>query len=86
MPHIEIQHFPIELGPQARTSLAKGLTALICQHFGVTPMAVSIALVPVAPSEWQHDVHLPHILGRGPQLLQAPLLYQNQMQDVPVAP
>ncbi|SDH16830.1 tautomerase family protein [Nonomuraea jiangxiensis] len=72
MPHITIQHFPLDLGPEQRRRLADTLTALVVEQFGTYEGAVSIALEPVEPGDWTATVYEPRIAGRPDELIKTP--------------
>lgn len=69
MPHVNVKHFPADLGDER---LAIGLTAVVTECFPTYDDAVSIALEPVPPSDWQGGVYEPEILGRADLLIKAP--------------
>ncbi|MGR6918468.1 tautomerase family protein [[Actinomadura] parvosata] len=72
MPHVTIQHFPLDLAPERKRRLADALTALVVAEFGTYEGAVSIALEPVDPGDWAAAVYQPRIAGRPEQLIKAP--------------
>ncbi|WP_433435044.1 tautomerase family protein [Nonomuraea sp. CA-141351] len=72
MPHVTIQHFPKDLTPKEKQVLADRLTAVIVEQLGTYEGAVSIALEPVDPADWDATVHQPQISGRGHLLIKAP--------------
>jgi len=72
MPHVSIKYFPVPLGEQRRADLAAALTTAVRDAFGVDEGVISIALQPVAEQDWNEQVYVPEIKGRGDQLLKAP--------------
>ncbi|MCF6475140.1 tautomerase pptA [Nonomuraea sp. MG754425] len=72
MPHVTIQHFPLDLAPEQRRRLADALTALLVEQLGTYPGAVSIALEPVQPADWAGTVYEPRIAGRSELLIKTP--------------
>ncbi|MFC4120065.1 tautomerase family protein [Nonomuraea zeae] len=72
MPHVTIQHFPLDLTPGQKQRLADSLTAIVVEQFGTYAGAVSIALEPVEPVDWAESVYGPHIAGRSDRLIKAP--------------
>ncbi|GAA2214521.1 hypothetical protein GCM10009850_099860 [Nonomuraea monospora] len=72
MPHITIQHFPVDLAPDQRQRLADTLTAIVVDSFGTYEGAVSIALEPVEPGDWAGTVYEPRIAARPDLLIKAP--------------
>lgn len=72
MPHITIKHFPVDIGEQQEAELVAALTAAATNAFGCRAGAVSIALEPVAESEWNERVYAPEITGRRDLLIKTP--------------
>lgn len=77
MPHVSIRHFPKEFTDEQRERLAKAITAVISENFGVDRGAVSIALEPVPESDWKAAVATPEIKVREHLLIQAPSYLDN---------
>ncbi|MEO3868327.1 tautomerase family protein [Nonomuraea sp. B12E4] len=72
MPHVTIQHFPVDLTPEQRQRLTDALTTLVVESFGTYEGAVSIALEPVEAADWTTSVYEPLIAGRANRLIKAP--------------
>ena len=72
MPHVNIKHFPAELGIEARAKLIAVLTDAIAGAFKCPPGVVSIALEPVAPEAWRDRVYAPEIQERAALLCKRP--------------
>ncbi|MDH6695656.1 tautomerase family protein [Streptomyces griseoviridis] len=72
MPHITVQHFPKELDAGRRAALVAAVTEAVTAAFEVEEGAVSIALEPVAPDDWQDQVYAPRIVGRADLLVKSP--------------
>ncbi|MGW2325135.1 tautomerase family protein [Streptomyces sp. NPDC001700] len=72
MPHLNIKHFPLDVGEEQRRQLTEDLTALVMRHFEVPEGAVSIALEQVDQSSWNDAVIVPEIIGRQHLLIKAP--------------
>lgn len=72
MPHVNIKHLPKDLTPEQRQDLAEAITEAITRHFDVPDGAVSIAVEPVAASEWTAAVYEPEIATRDHLLIKRP--------------
>jgi len=72
MPHVNIKHFPAPLDPQQQGELVKAISAAVQQAFGCSSEAISIAMEPIPPSEWQAEVYEPEIEGRAHLLAKTP--------------
>ncbi|WP_329176900.1 MULTISPECIES: tautomerase family protein [unclassified Streptomyces] len=72
MPHVTIQHFPKPLTAEQQARLVEQLTAAVQEAFGVGESAVSIALTPVAPEDWDAQVYQPEIAAHREQLAKQP--------------
>ncbi|NBE93214.1 hypothetical protein FE391_36515 [Nonomuraea sp. KC401] len=72
MPHVTIQHFPLDLAPEQKRRLADALTAVVVEQLGTYEGAVSIALEPVDPDDWAATVYEPRIAARPDLLIKAP--------------
>ncbi|MBB5019328.1 amino acid adenylation domain-containing protein [Chitinivorax tropicus] len=72
MPHINIKHFPVELGNSQRAQLVDALTKAVQTAFGCEAGVISIALEPVTPENWSEQVYDPEIKGRQSLLCKHP--------------
>ncbi|AWK10724.1 hypothetical protein SSP531S_51780 [Streptomyces spongiicola] len=64
MPHVNIKHFPTPVGEEQSARLVAAITAALTENLGCTEDAVSIALEPVDPSEWNERVYRPEVVER----------------------
>lgn len=72
MPHVTIQHFPKSLTGEQLSRLVERVTAAVQGAFEVEGTAVSIALEPVAPEDWDARVYQPGIAANREKLAKAP--------------
>ncbi|WP_327289897.1 tautomerase family protein [Streptomyces sp. NBC_01198] len=72
MPHVTIQHFPKPLTAGQQARLVERLTAAVQEAFEVDESAVSIALTPVPPEDWDSEVYQPAIAAHRGELAKAP--------------
>ncbi|MER7488858.1 tautomerase family protein [Streptomyces sp. NPDC126497] len=72
MPHVTIRHFPKSLTAERRSHLVELVTAAVREAFEVEEEVISIALVPVAPEDWDTEVHQPEIVAHRERLVKAP--------------
>ncbi|MBL3670125.1 tautomerase family protein [Streptomyces sp. M2CJ-2] len=72
MPHVSIKHFSRTFTDSEKADLVTALTRTVTRVFGVEPGAVSIAVEPVAPSDWTADVHTPEIEAKAHLLWKQP--------------
>ncbi|MFG2607172.1 tautomerase family protein [Streptomyces sp. NPDC048514] len=72
MPHVTIQHFPKSLTAGQLSRLVEQVTAAVQEAFEVEEPAVSIALAPVAPEDWDTQVYQPGIAAHREELAKAP--------------
>jgi 4-oxalocrotonate tautomerase len=80
MPHVNIKHFPRDLTGEQKRRLAETITAVVSESFVVPRGAVSIALEPVAETDWNETVVVPEITGREHTLIKAPN-YRSDSQE-----
>ncbi|MEU3609675.1 tautomerase family protein [Streptomyces sp. NPDC035033] len=64
MPHVNIKYFPTPVGEEQSARLVAAITAALTENLGCGEDAVSIALEPVDPSEWNERVYLPEVVER----------------------
>lgn len=79
MPHVTVTHFPHDFTDQEKQQLADDITDVITRHYAIYPGAVSIALHPVAETDWNTAV-LPEIKESDHLLIQAPR-YRTTQED-----
>lgn len=72
MPHVTIKHFPQDFTEQQQRQLAAAITEVITHHFGVIEGAVSVAVEPVEPADWNDAVYGPEIAARQHLLIKRP--------------
>ncbi|MVA27283.1 tautomerase family protein (plasmid) [Agrobacterium vitis] len=72
MPHIDLPYFDRPLSDAQRARLDAALTQALCDSLDVPISAVSIALEPVAPDDWNAKVALPRIVASAERLLRRP--------------
>jgi 4-oxalocrotonate tautomerase len=72
MPHVTIQHFPKSLTAEQLSRLVEQVTAVVQDAFEVEESAISIALAPVTPEDWDTQVYRPHIAAHREKLAKAP--------------
>lgn len=72
MPHVTIQHFPKPLTAEQQARLVERLTAAVQEAFEVDESAISIALAPVTPEDWDAEVYQPAIAAHREDLAKAP--------------
>ncbi|WP_030857860.1 tautomerase family protein [Streptomyces sp. NRRL S-37] len=72
MPHVTIRHFPKSLTDEQRSRLVELVTTAVREAFEVEEEVISLALVPVAPEDWDVEVHRPEIVAHPERLVKAP--------------
>ncbi|MCP3061447.1 hypothetical protein LXT21_21930 [Myxococcus sp. K38C18041901] len=72
MPHVNIKHFPIPLGPAREAELVAAITLAVQAAFRCEPGVISIALEPVERDVWNERVYVPEIVQRKELLRKAP--------------
>ncbi|MER5215114.1 tautomerase family protein [Streptomyces sp. NPDC002838] len=72
MPHVTIQHFPKSLTAEQRSRLVEQVTAAVQEAFEVEERVISLALVPIAPEDWDAHVYQPEIVAHRERLAKAP--------------
>lgn len=72
MPHVIIKFFDTTLTDANKVALARSLTQTLTATLGCTAGAVSIALRPVQPADWNEEVFVPDISRRGTELIKMP--------------
>ncbi|WP_182909235.1 tautomerase family protein [Microbispora sp. H13382] len=72
MPHVNIKHFPVTMTPEQQTALMTTITQALENALGCEAGAVSIALEPIDPEEWQEKVYGPEIRDRAHLLCKTP--------------
>ena len=72
MPHINIKHFPVDLGSTRKDELVVALTKAVQTAFGCEEGTISIALEPVTPDNWREQVYIPEIKQRNNLLCKQP--------------
>ncbi|HEX5541136.1 MAG TPA: tautomerase family protein [Micromonospora sp.] len=72
MPHVTITCFERDFTDQEKERLAKAVTAAVLENFDTYEGAISVALEPIAESDWQEAVFVPEITGRAHLLIKAP--------------
>ena len=82
MPHVNIKYFGQEFTVEHKDRLAAVITEVVSDGFGVDREAVSIALEPVAETDWGEAVVDPEITGRAHLLIQEPG-YLDDRQEQP---
>ncbi|MGW6391707.1 tautomerase family protein [Streptomyces sp. NPDC055103] len=64
MPHVNIKYFATPVGEEQSARLVATITAALTENLGCTEDAVSIALEPVDPAEWNERVYHPEVVER----------------------
>ncbi|KDN83893.1 tautomerase family protein [Kitasatospora cheerisanensis] len=72
MPHVNIKHFPTPVDAEQSARLVAAITAALQENLGCTEDAVSIALEPVDPDQWNERVYQPEIVQRAELLHKQP--------------
>ncbi|MEV6209035.1 tautomerase family protein [Kitasatospora sp. NPDC051914] len=72
MPHVNIKHFPTPISEEQRARLVAAITEALKENLRCTDDAVSIALEPVDPAEWNDRVYVPEIVDRRELLCKVP--------------
>ncbi len=72
MPHVIIKHFDTSLTPAHKERIAATITEVLTDIFGCLPQAVSIALHPIAASDWMETVFVPDIQQSTTEIIQMP--------------
>ncbi|MFB9947563.1 tautomerase family protein [Rhizobium puerariae] len=72
MPHVIIKYFDTVLTDANKASLADVVTRTLVETLGCASGAVSIALRPVAPADWNETVFIPDIDRRSAELIKIP--------------
>lgn len=72
MPHVIIKYFDTPLTESGKAALAEAITRALSDTLNCASRAVSIAMQPVAPADWQKQVFVPDIAERGSELIKIP--------------
>lgn len=72
MPHILIKHFDATLTQQQQDMLSEEISQAVVKAFGCSPHAVSLALRPINPEEWDAKVFQPDIEAHSNELIRSP--------------
>jgi 4-oxalocrotonate tautomerase len=72
MPHVNIKHFPREIGEAQKAELVAAVSLALKSALGCSDDAISIALEAIEPDAWQEKVYGPEIEGRRELLLKTP--------------
>lgn len=72
MPHIRIQHFSPPLPDDILERLSTAITASVRDAIGCVDEAISIAIEPVSPPNWTHQVYEPVIAAEAHWLVKPP--------------
>jgi 4-oxalocrotonate tautomerase len=72
VPHVHIKHFPRDFTDVQKKRLSEAVTAVVVEHFATYDGAVSLALEPVAETDWNAAVTVPEIEGRAHLLVKEP--------------
>jgi len=71
MPHVNIKHFPTTMNEAQRLSLADAIVETILTHFDTYPGAVTVALEPIAESEWEIKVMRDELVNKRDLIIKA---------------
>ncbi|WP_441246978.1 amino acid adenylation domain-containing protein [Kitasatospora sp. McL0602] len=72
VPHVNIKYFPTVISDEQGARLVEALTKALQENLGCEEGAVSIALEPVDPADWQEKVYTPEIVDRRELLRKLP--------------
>lgn len=72
MPHVIIKYFPVPLTDEQKATLADSVTHMLTDIIGAPSQAISIALRPVEPVDWDEQVFVPDIVERRAELIKFP--------------
>lgn len=64
MPHVNIKYFPTTITEEQEARLIAALTEALRENLGCEEGAVSIALEPVEPADWDAKVYVPELTDR----------------------
>ncbi|MDH6577352.1 tautomerase family protein [Kitasatospora sp. MAP5-34] len=64
MPHVNIKYFPTPVTDEQEARLVAALTETLRENLGCDEGAVSIALEPVEPADWNEKVYTREIIDR----------------------
>ena len=79
MPHVNIRYYPRAFTAEQKEHLAEAVTIVILEHFdGIREGSISIALEPVAESDWSETV-VPDIKAHRELLIKTPT-YVSEVQ------
>lgn len=72
MPHVNIRYYPRAFTDEQKKHLAAAITTVILEHFdGTREGSISIALEPVAESDWNETV-VPDMTAHRDRLIKTP--------------
>lgn len=72
MPHVIIKYFDTVLTDANKAALADAVTQTLVETLGCASGAVSIALRPIAPEDWNETVFIPDINRLSAELIKIP--------------
>lgn len=72
MPHINIKHFPAQLGPDEESALVAAITDAVTTALRCDERVVSVALEPIEQDAWNERVYVPEIVDRSHLLCKRP--------------
>ncbi|MFJ3905645.1 tautomerase family protein [Streptomyces sp. NPDC090025] len=72
VPHVDISYYGREFTADQKDRLAQALADVVVEHFSTYDGAVSIALSPVDPDDWNEQVFEPRITRSPERLIKEP--------------